>query len=115
MECPRCGTVYRFSDRVQDPGASWAVFDPLTARFTCTRKDCARTYVIGLVAWPVVSAPYVASQPPDDQTPDIRELAQLRREGGGWWMPDAYGQRWKRPLETNVTPEEDRLDEDEQP
>ncbi len=108
LECPRCGTVYRFSDRIPS-----AVFNPTTARFTCNHTGCKRTYVLGLVAWPVTATPGVASAPPEDQVPDERELAQLRREGGGWWLPDASAIRYKRPLETNLTTEDDRLEEED--
>lgn len=114
LECPHCGDVYQIragkarQRSVKDP--NW---DPYTGRFTCTNKDCQRVYIIGLVAWPVIAARHVASATPADQVPHPRQLAQLRREGGGWWMPDPEGQRYARPHETNLTAEEERPDHDD--
>lgn len=105
LECPRCGTVYTVRVNASN-GGKW---DTDTGRFTCTKADCARTYLLGILAWPVGTRG--GSQPPDDQVPSIRQLAQLRAEGGGWWMADDDKQRWPKPLETNLTTEEDRPDD----
>lgn len=94
--------------KVKDP--NW---DPWTARFTCTNAQCTRQYVLGLLAWPIIPASRVASAPPADQVPGPRQLAQLRREGGGWWLPDDAGQRYVRPHETNLTTEEERPDDED--
>lgn len=120
LECPRCGTVYQIrlgpspkKGRVT-PNAqkNW---DPTTGRFTCTTRECARTYVLGILAWPITPSPNVASTPPADQVPSPRQLAQMRREGGGWWMADQDGQRYPRPYETNLTTEDQRLNQEEDP
>ena len=109
MECPHCGDVYSIrmagarKSHTKDP--NW---DTLTARFTCTNTACARSYVLGIVAWPIIASPRVASSPPMDQVPSPRQLAQMRKEGGGWWMPEEEGQRYQRPHETNLTTELDR-------
>jgi hypothetical protein len=107
LECPRCGKVYQVSSR--SPSPNW---DPMTARFTCTNKStggtCGRTYVLGLVAWPIIPTPKVASATPRDQVPNERQLVQLRQEGGGWWLAKEAGQRSIRPEETNLTLEDDR-------
>lgn len=113
LECPRCGDVYVIrlaKKKTSQPSPHW---DPWTARFTCTNSACGKTYLLGILAWPIVSAPRVASSPPADQVPNERQLAQLRKEGGGWWMPDAEGQRYQRPHTTNLTTEEARTDHDD--
>jgi hypothetical protein len=116
LECPRCGYVYTISSR--QPSANW---DPNTARFTCTNRatgnTCGKTYILGILAWPIIPTPGVASQPPRDQVPNERQLAQMRREGGGWWLADEAGQREKRPETTNLTTEEERpnAEDDEDP
>lgn len=122
VECPHCGDVYsvrlgaarkRTGRKQADP--NW---DPWTARFTCTNKRCQKKYVLGILAWPVLAAPHVASMPPKDQIPHPRQLAGLRREGGGWWLPDEDAQRYPQPHETNLTMEserpEDHGDDDEE-
>lgn len=114
LECPHCGDVYQVrlggARRSGQKDPNW---DPQTARFRCTNKDCGRVYVLGIVAWPIIKAPRVASMPPEDQVPSPRQLAQMRREGGGWWMDDAEGQRYARPHETNLTLEEERPRDDD--
>jgi predicted RNA-binding Zn-ribbon protein involved in translation (DUF1610 family) len=112
LECPHCGDVYVVrmgsTRKRSEKHPNW---DPTTGRFTCTNKDCGRVYVLGILAWPIVKAPRVASATPEDQVPHPRQLAALRREGGGWWLPDSAGQRYARPSETNLTLEEERPDE----
>jgi hypothetical protein len=121
LECPHCGDVYqirsgmarkaggrKFKHPSHDP--NW---DTWTARFLCTNKACGKTYVLGILAWPIIPTPHVASTPPADQVPDPRQLAQMRKEGGGWWLPDREAQRYPRPLETNLTTEEERPDGEE--
>lgn len=116
LECPRCGDVYQIRlgqlrGRGRKEGSHHPNWDPLTSRFQCTNKGCGRVYVIGLVAWSITGAGS-ASQPPEDAVPGPRQLAQMRREGGGWWMEE--GQRFRRPHTTNLTTEEDRpVQEDE--
>ena len=107
LECPHCGKVYLV--RMREPGPHW---DPKTARFKCTEKTCGRAYVIGIVAWPVKPG-RVANATPEDQVPGPRQLAQMRREGGGWWLADEAAQRYARPSETNLTLEEDRPEEED--
>lgn len=122
LECPHCGDVYQIrygqAKKLSGKGRYRATrhpnWDPWTARFTCTNKDCGRSYVLGILAWPVKSgAHHVASAPPADQVPNARQLAQMRKEGGGWWMEEGEGQRYARPHETNLTTEEDRSEHDE--
>lgn len=113
LECPHCGDVYSVRGGTarkkgtgsRDYDANW---DPMTGRFKCTNKLCGRVYLLGMLAWPIIRAPHVASATPEDQVPSPRQLAQMRREGGGWWLQDGEGQRYKRPHETNLTTEEER-------
>lgn len=108
LECPHCGKVYvlRGTDaRLQRHLSTW---DPTTARFTCT-AGCHRVYIIGIVAWPVGKGIAEAGTP-RDQVPTPRQLAALRKEGGGWWLADEAKQRYAIPDETNLTTEEDRPD-----
>lgn len=85
-ECPHCGYVVkvRRSNRTgSTPAAQW---DPSTARWTCPR--CEWVYSVGMLAWPAQRGAG-AQALPDDQVPGPRQLAQLRTDGDGWWMPDA--------------------------
>ena len=107
LECPHCGTVYQIRMSAQHP-PQW---DPWTARFVCTTRDCERLYLLGILAWPIGASPKVASAPPRDQVPLPRQLAQMRREGGGWWLPDGARIRRPHPDTTNLTTEEERPDD----
>lgn len=112
LECPHCGIVYQIRK-----GLSKGIWDPRLSRFRCSGKGgCGFRYILGLLAWPIAGGGNVARQPPDDQVPGPRQLAQLRKEGGGWWLADSAAQRFRRPLETNLTGEEQRppLDSDEE-
>lgn len=80
LECPHCGMVHSSVD----------AYDPRTARWKC--HGCDWTYVIGLLAWPAPRG-LGAGRTPDDQIPGPRELAQLRADGGGFWMPEHLRQR----------------------
>ena len=115
LECPACGDVYTIRQGVTRKGTTGRseVWDSTTGRFTCTNKDCGRHYVLGILAWPIIAAPRVATATPEDQVPGPRQLAQLRKEGGGWWLPDEDGQRYPRPKETNLTTEENRPDDED--
>jgi len=114
LECPACGDVYVIRQGAsRKAGAKSDAWDSTTGRFTCTNKDCGRHYVLGILAWPIVAAPRVATATPEDQVPGPRQLAQLRKEGGGWWLPDEDGQRYPRPKETNLTTEENRPDDED--
>lgn len=105
LECPHCGEVYRINR--ETPTSIW---NPRTARFACTgRYGCQRQYIIGTLAWPISSGrtPNAANAPPVDQVPGPRQLAQMREDGWGWWMPDEY-KIVGRPDPTNLTGETDR-------
>lgn len=115
LECPHCGDVYQVrSGSARKKGRSDPNWDPWTGRFHCTNKLCGKSYVLGILAWPIVPAPRVASATPADQVPSPRQLAQLRKEGGGFWMPEEEGQRYPRPHETNLTTEEERPEDDDE-
>lgn len=107
LECPHCGTVYRIGPR------RLTYWNPTTARFTCNGSgtSCGRSYIIGILAWPVYRG-HTPLSTPKDQVPGPRELLQLRKEGGGWWMADEDRQRYARPEETNLTLEDERPDRD---
>lgn len=107
LECPHCGQVYSVTDR--KPTSN---YDPRTGRFHCNRKDCNRRYILGVLAWPITAGG--GSATPEDQVPSPRQLVQMRREGGGWWLADQDAQKWKRPIETNLTLEEDRPDDQDE-
>jgi len=105
LECPRCGTVIRIQPKryAQRRAVMW---DASSSRLTC--HHCGKTYVVGLIAWPVqqgggaVGNPEGASRP-RDQVPNERQLSEMRAEGAGWWMPDTEKKRRVRPDDTNVT------------
>lgn len=110
LECPHCGRVYQIR-----MGPTTRIWDPRTSRFSCLGKaGCQKTYLIGILAWPIGPVAGVASQTPTDQVPHPRQLAQLRKEGGGWWLPDEEMIREKRPSDTNITLEEDRPDDQDE-
>lgn len=108
LECPHCGTVYQVrltnakAKKFQKP------WDPWTARFTCTNQVCHRSYVLGILAWPITQGNPSCQATPEDQVPSPRQLSQMRKEGGGWWLSDQDAQRLKRPHTTNVTGEQER-------
>jgi hypothetical protein len=108
LECPRCGKVYQI--RI---GVNVSHWDPRTSRFICRGKGgCNKTYLIGLVAWPVLPSSGGGTAP-RDQVPNERQLSQFRAEGGGWWLPDEAAQRYKRTDTSNITMEEERPERDE--
>lgn len=109
LECPHCGKVYQIRVRGLQRRSQRRYWDPATARFQCTAKGgCQRRYLLGIVAWPVGTGPGAASAIPEDQVPWPRQLAQLRREGGGWWLADEAAITLRRPHTTNLTTEEER-------
>ena len=97
LECPRCGKVFRvrrlnrhkmaarvLDDDTRHPYHTW---NPTTARFTCTGKDgCQKTFVLGLLAWEPPKGARAGALPVD-HVPTHRQLAELRAEGQGHWMP----------------------------
>lgn len=108
LECPRCGQVYRI--QVGKKAACW---DPTTSLFRCTGKQgCNKVYLIGLLAWPVSPRAWIKGVP-RDQVPHPRQLAQMRSEGGGWWLPDDAIQRYARVDESNITLEPTRSGEED--
>lgn len=110
LECPHCGSVYQIRDTHMKRGPRLKrAWSPLIGRFTCSHPDCRRVYILGIVAWPV-SGGIAGQQPPEDQVPSPRQLAQMRKEGGGWWMSDQDKQTHARPHTTNLTTEEERPD-----
>jgi hypothetical protein len=98
LECPRCGKVIYFqtSKGRTKQNAEW---DPRTSRLQC--PECKLVLVLGLLAWPV--KPGQARTAPRDQVPQERQLAQLRAQGAGWWLPQSQAKQGYRPDDTNVT------------
>lgn len=116
LECPHCGDVYSIrSGRRRQAAERDPNWDPSTGRFRCTNKQCGRNYVLGILAWPIGRGAGTATITPTDQVPSPRQLAGLRKEGGGWWMAEEDRQRWAKPEVTNLTTEDDRPEpEDEE-
>lgn len=108
LECPACGEVYKIRQAGSSSQRRTAegVYDWTTSRFTCRR--CEKAYVIGLLAWPIGPAPNVASATPRDQVPNLRQLAGLRKEGQGFWLPEQEKITRAVPDETNLTGETNR-------
>lgn len=108
LECPRCGLVYQI--RMGTKAEHW---DHTTSQFKCTNKGgCGIVYLIGLLAWPVSPRAWIKGAP-RDQVPNVRQLAQLRKEGGGWWLADTDKQRYEIVHESNLTTEPQRPGTDE--
>lgn len=82
LECPACGRVEQVRPSTGGKPGKAQTYDPGRARWRC--RGCQRVYVIGLIAW---TAGKAAPIPPADQVPGPRELAQMREEGWGWWIP----------------------------
>lgn len=104
LECPRCGTVIQFGGhaglqtrKVSAPRTAW---NPRTARLKC--PQCDKTYLIGLLAWPV-RASWGKTTAPMDQVPHERQLAQMRAEAGGFWMEEEMAQPRFKAEHTNIT------------
>jgi hypothetical protein len=109
LECPHCGQIYRIGRHQKQP-----CWDPTMARFTCSNAlGCGKRYIIGIVAWPIRPGLSKTGGIPRDQVPYPRQLAQLRAEGGGWWLTEEDQQRTHPIHETNLTPEPDRPDRDD--
>ena len=109
LECPHCGAVYQVRVRGLQRPSQRRYWDSFTARFQCTAKGgCQRRYVLGIVAWPIGTGPSAASAPPEDQVPSPRQLGLMRKEGGGWWLPPEEAITFIRPIQTNLTTEEER-------
>lgn len=94
LECPRCGKVFtirrlnrhKLATVVLDEAAH--TWNPFSARFTCTGKDgCQKIYVLGLLAWEPPKGARSGALPAD-QVPLMRQLAELRTDGQGHWMPN---------------------------
>ena len=101
LECPACGIIYTCNSAERQ--VHW---DYKTATFRCDGfGGCERSYVIGILAWPTTGK---GRGKPRDQVPDPRQLASLRAEGGGWWMPDGELRRSTTVHETNLTTEMER-------
>lgn len=105
-ECPHCGHVTAVRQKNQHGSVQPALYDKRTARWTC--NECERVYVVGLLAWP---PPRGAGSKgiPDDQVPGPRELAQMRADGSGYWLPDALRDTGRMDM-SNLTTEPDRPD-----
>lgn len=101
LECPRCGKVFQIRRLNRHKLAAYALdpepkgnreilhhtWNPTTGRFTCTGKDgCQKQYVLGMLAWePQKGA--LGTAIPLDQVPTHRQLADMRADGQGHWMP----------------------------
>lgn len=103
-ECPSCGHVVSVRQRNQHGSTSIAIYEERSARWQC--KECGRIYVVGMLAWPCPRGSGAAA-PPDDQVPGPRELAQLRDDGGGFWLPEAYKTKGRQAW-SNLTGETER-------
>ncbi len=72
------------------------------ARGTWRCPQCARAFVLGLLAWP--APPRGEATRPRDQVPTERELTQLRAQRlEGLWLPDAMRQVGRRHEHSNIT------------
>lgn len=104
-ECPYCGTVASVLRQNQHAKTAKAAYNPKTARFRCL--DCKRQYVVGLLLWPEPRGGG-SKGIPDDQVPGPRQLAQLRADGAGYWLPDSLRETAGRMDTSNLTGEADR-------
>jgi len=90
LECPHCGKVYRLraaNDRRLSTRVR-SIWDPRTSTFTCASKaGCQRKFVLGVLAWDKPRG-ITGGAVPADQVPNMRQLAELRADGDGWWMPE---------------------------
>lgn len=131
LECPRCGKVFRvrrlnrhkLAARTLEEGTintghrgvkhTW---NPTTARFLCTGKDgCQKEFVLGVLAWDVPRGAKAGALPMD-QVPTVRQLAEMRTDGQGHWMPhESKGRMSNSNLAiTDERGEDNEDDQDEQ-
>lgn len=121
LECPRCGKVMllrppkrgRLRRYQPTPGHTW---EPHTQRLHChDGTGCGKVYRLGVLAWDPPRG-VGAHSPAEDTVPHPRELAQLREEGAGWWMPEGSAGAGRMDM-TNyaATPERPDRDEEEDP
>lgn len=111
LECPRCGKVFRVRRLNRHKMSAVALdesehtWNPTTARFVCTGKDgCQKEYTLGLLAWDPSRGAKSAALPLD-QVPTYRQMAQMRQDGQGYWMPH---QGTGRRSTSNITNEAER-------
>ena len=72
MECPRCGTVYTFSQHATKKGA-YSPWDHETNRFRC--HSCRLVLALGVLAWPVMPGALLRAS---DSVPTVRQSRELR-------------------------------------
>ncbi len=109
FECPRCGHLIQIGrqgrnrglDQAQSSQTAGGDWDATTARVKC--RVCRLTLLLGLLAWPVRAGGWTSVTKPMDQVPNERQLAELRGEAGGFWMPEEMAQPRFKPEHTNIT------------
>ena len=121
-ECPACGQLVRVAGvtgpRPKQADRAAVAYDARTATFRC--PSCNKAYTVGLVFWPRAGHG-VKLGLPLDQIPNLRQAQELRREGGGWWLPDDAAVKSSPVHESNLAVEPERMavedlaDEDELP
>lgn len=70
LECPRCGDVWHCSGKA-------GPYNRRTGRFCC--PSCGLTLAVGVIVYPVTSAPGPQGAPPD-WTPTYRQALALRAQ-----------------------------------
>ena len=120
LECPRCGKVFSIRRLNRHKLAavaldeSYHTWNPTTARFTCTGKDgCQKVFVLGMLAWEP-SKGARSSAVPEDQVPTHQQLAELRAEGQGQWMPHHNTGRFSTTNITNSAERPEGHDDDDE-
>jgi hypothetical protein len=105
-ECPSCGQIILSSrqargydlDRLKSPSEQRAaakllpqnrsvrrlIYNPLTQRLKC--PHCNTSYTVGLLLYPLHHGGRYRPVQPPDTIPSRREMAELRRYAGGWWL-----------------------------
>ncbi|HKB39431.1 MAG TPA: hypothetical protein VKD72_23545 [Gemmataceae bacterium] len=108
-ECPNCGRLlFAALDMRRAPNGLWGInarrtvakseprrksvrnltWNPYSQRLCC--PWCRKSYVCGLLVFPVKNGMWRLVRPPFDAKPNKRELAEIRRRAGGWYLTHEF-------------------------
>lgn len=101
-ECPNCGRIIATQHtRGRELPHDWRrdaqgyrrprikqtrrrlIWNPVSQRLAC--PWCQKTYLVGLLLYPVTYGMWRLMEPPPDAVPDRRQYAEIRRRAQGWY------------------------------
>jgi DNA-directed RNA polymerase subunit RPC12/RpoP len=93
LECPACARLILFGKR--DPHQ--LSYDKLTSILRC--PHCGRTFQLGLLVWDL--PPRSHRNIPEDTRPDLRQIAEIRNYGRGFWAKERRGLKAEKVAPVN--------------